>query len=131
MLELYNLGISEDEIKELIGQCGDIVFMDNDEVIEKIKLLEMIGCSNSQIRNIIICNPCYLIRFKEDLVGLFKKFIEIGIDGLEMLFDSNPFLLNIDAFEIDNYIKKKIYSGTSKEDILDGFWNNPNIIDEI
>lgn len=131
MLELYNLGISEDEIKLMIEQCSEILMMDASEIVEKVELLESIGCSNSQIKNIITCNPCYLSRFNEDIIKLFGKLIEIGIDSLELLFDSNPFLLNIDAFEIDEYIIKGLDKGLVLESIIDEIWCNPSIMDDI
>jgi len=130
MLELYNLGIKEQDIKFIVEQCPDILEMTNEEIIEKIELLKLIECSDIHIRNIISSNPNYLTRLNKDIIDLINKLSKLGFSCLNLLFDSNPFLLNKDAFEIDDYIKLKLNQGNSLVNIIDEIESNPYIIDE-
>ena len=131
MLELYNLGIQEQELKFIIEQCPNILKISTYEVLEKIEILKLIECSESVIRNIIISNPHYLNRINNDIINLIKKLTTLGIDCLNLFFDSNPFFLNKDVFEIDNYINTRIKMGLTIEDIINELEENPYIIDEI
>ena len=99
--------------------------------VDCIKILKYIDCLDRHIQNILICNPFYLYRSIDDVVKLIKKLLEIGMTNINLLFDSNPFLLNKDAYEIDDYINKKINNGKTLEDIVDEIDSNPYIIDEI
>ena len=130
MLELYNLGIQEQELKFIIEQCPEILDTPEKEIKEKIELLKLIECSEIHIRNIICSNPNYLTRLNKDITDLMKKLSTLGLNTLNLLFDSNPFLLNKDSFEIDDYITKKQKQGESLIDILDEIESNPYIIDE-
>ena len=55
------------------------------------------------------------------LIPLFKN----------LLIDSNPFLLNNDSYEIDEFILKKKNDGLTISDISDLIDSNPYIINEI
>ena len=48
-----------------------------------------------------------------------------------LLFDSNPWLLNKDLFEIEEFIEKKQEEGLLLEEIVDLMDSNPYVIDEI
>lgn len=131
MIELYNLGLSENEIKNIIEMCPEIINFSNDDIVDNIKVLKDIDCLDRHIRNILICNPFYLYRDIEDILNLINKLLEIGMTNINLLFDSNPFLLNKDDYEIDDYINKQISAGKTIEDIVDEIDSNPYIIDEM
>ena len=64
------------------------------------------------IKNIFICNPYYLTRNSKDINKLIDKLYEIGLKNLQIIFDSNPYILNYSNKYIDDivsiYKKKKI-----------------------
>ena len=131
MIELYNLGLTDSNIKEIIQVCPNIVELTNEEIINNINILKDIGCSNNQIKNIILSNPFYLDRLLEDITSLIVKLVELRITNITLLFSNNPLLLNKDAYEIDKYISSQILAGKKIENIVDEFESNPYIIDEI
>ena len=130
MLEFYNLGIEEKDLLEMIKTCNEIKELEDEEIISKINLLKDLDCTNKQIRNILITNPFYLDRIETDIIKLIKTLLELGFKDLNILFDSNPNILNKDSFEIDNYIEEKI-SEKSLEEIIDDLDSNPYLFDEI
>lgn len=128
---LFELGINEDDIKSMIELCPMITDMSDDEIKKKIDMLSFIGCNNRHIRNIIVSNPNYLDRIDDDIVKLINYLNKIGVSNIYLLFDSNPYLLNRDVFEIEEYVNNRYEDGMSFEEILDELESNPYIIDEI
>ena len=84
----------------------------------------------NQVINIISCNPLYLDRLDDDIVKLIKYLIKKGFNTLNILFDSNPYILNLDVFEIDNYISKRLEKEQLK-DIIDDLESNTYLFNEI
>lgn len=130
MDKLFELGISDIDMKNIIEQIPGIINMNNNEISEKIDLLKYVGCSDRQIKNIIIGNPDYLDRINEDILKLIGYLKRIGFDDLSLLFESNPSFLNYDVFEIRNYIDDQIGKEKEIDDIIDEIESNPYIIDE-
>lgn len=128
---LFSLGISDDDIKNMLEQCPEIMEMSETEIREKIEILTYVECNDRHIRNIIASNPYYLDRFNSDVLKLISYLKEIGVSNLNLLFESNPYLLNKDAFEIREYIDTRKKDGMELEDIVDEFESNPYIIDEM
>lgn len=128
---LFELGISDNDLKFILEQCPNIVDMEKDEIKEKIDILTYVGCKERHIKNIIVSNPYYLDRFNEDLLKLISYLKQIGFTNIYLLFEANPYFLNKDAFEIIEYVDKKIKIGMSLEDIVDEIESDPYIIDEI
>lgn len=129
MLELYNLGITEKDIKYILETNPQIKEISKEEIINLINILKQINCSPDIIKNIIITNPFYLTRIDTDIIELINKLEQLELSNLNYLFDANPYLLNKDAFEIDEFIKeqtKKYYT----KDIFNMFESNPYIMDE-
>lgn len=129
MLELYNLGINEAEIKDVFEINPQIKNISSEQILKLITILKQIDCNDRIIRNIIITNPFYLTRLDTDIINLMNKLVSIGLRNLNILFDTNPYLLNKDAFEIDNFIKEQ-QKKYSLEEIVNIIDNNPYIIDE-
>ena len=130
MEELYNYNLNDSDIKEMISINNDILSLSNEEIKNIVELLLKINCNDKQIRNILISNPFYLSRCISDVIDLIKKLMNLGITSLNILFDSNPWLLNKDVFELDDYINQELNNKTLEE-IVDELESNPYIIDEI
>ena len=102
-----------------------------DEIREKIDILRYVECNDRHIRNIIVSNPYYLDRINNDVLKLVMYLKEIGISCINLLLETNPYLLNRDVFEIKEYIDSKKNMGLSLWEIVDEFESNPYIIDEM
>lgn len=119
MNELLLFGINEEEIKEINEKSNVLKDVTDKEIKDRINLLREINCEDKIIKNIIISNPDYLNRSVDDILKLIKKLLELNIERIDITFDGNPWLLNKDDFEIDEFIKEKKESGMDYEDILD------------
>lgn len=128
---LFKIGIDEKDIKNMIEQCPVILEMNSLEIERKIEILRQIGCEDRHIRNILICNPYYLDRLDTDIIKLINSLVKNKFDCINLLLDSNPFILNKDDFEIENYINNKLTEGLSLEDIVDELDSNPYLFDEM
>ena len=53
-----------------------------------------------------------------------------GFKDINLLFDTNPYFLNYDVFEIEDYINKQVISGMNIEEIIDVIEENPYVIEE-
>lgn len=128
---LKKLEISEKTIKQMLEICPNIKNLKEEDFLEKVDILKRIKCDNIQIKNIISSNSTYLDRSSKDIENLINKMYEIGFTELNILFDGNPYILNLDAYEIENYIKNKEKNGELKEDIIDNLSSNPFLFEEI
>jgi len=116
---LIRYGFSIEEIKNMMDTNDSIDTVMDKDIYTLIEILEKEGCSERQIKNIFLCNPFYLTRKVYDVINLIKKLYEIGCSHLNLLFDSNPYLLNLQEEEIEGFVNKQIHEGHSKEEVLD------------
>ena len=116
---------------ELIDACPNIENLSDREIKEKIMILTRIGCNKRHTKNIIESNPNFLDRSTDDVLKLIKKLLDLGFTNIEILFDSNPYILNLDAYEIDNYVQEQLNAGISLEDIVDKLESEPYLFNEI
>jgi len=130
MFELLNIGIDEINLKYMLESNPNIQELTDEEIKEKIELLKQIDCSDSHIKNIIIANPWYLDRCNTDVIEFIKKLISLGLTRIDLLINDNPHLLNVDVFELEDFIDKKIEENYTLEEIIDMFEENSNIIFE-
>ena len=114
---LLELGIDVKDINNIIEMNKNLV--DYEDYKKNVEVLKMIGCDDKEIRNIIISNPNFIIRNNGDVVKLIKVFNNYSFTDLDMLFDSNPYLLNLDDFELIDFLMKKEKEGLSKQEIID------------
>lgn len=131
MVELYNIGINDEIIKSMLEINPEICDLEDQDIIDKKKLLKIINCSNKEIKNIICSNPNYLNRTNEEITKLFGYLLKTGFKYLNILIDSNPFILNLEPFEIKNYINNRINNGENINDIVDDLDSNPYLFQEI
>lgn len=131
MVELYNIGISDNTLKSMIEINPEITELTKEEIIKKEELLKKNNCSKTQILNIISSNPMYLNRENNDIELLLNYLQKTGFTCLNILFDSNPYILNLDSFEIEKYINDRINKGEKLEDIVDNLDSNPYLFQEV
>ena len=131
MIELYNIGISEGTIKNMLEVNPEIKDMSEKEIKEKVLILEKIGCFNDQIINIISSNPTFLSRTKGEILNLVKTLVDYKFKTLNVLLDSNSYILNLEPFEIKNYIEKRVKQGELLEDVIDDLDSNPILFNEM
>lgn len=103
----------------------------NSSVLEKVKLLEAFNFKKEEINNIITSNPMILTSCDEDIIKLLEFLNLVGFSNLNLLIDSNPDILNLEVFEIENYIKNKELSGEDLEDIVDNLEQDPSLFNEM
>lgn len=116
---LIQYGFSIEEIQNMLNTNFIIESIDDRLIYELIDNLKEIGCNNNHLRNIFICNPFCLTNSLPNIKELIKKLHELGYDSLYTLFDSNPYLLNLTAKDIDESYHNMLDKGMSKEDYLD------------
>lgn len=128
---LKKLGIGEITIKEMKEICPNIIDMEKEEILEKIEILRKINCNKMQIRNIISSNAMYLDRLSTDVNKLIKKLKEMGFETLNILIEENPYILNLDDFEVENYITKRLEKGEKQKEIVEDMTLNPLLFNEV
>lgn len=131
MEELFNLGLNEKDIYNILEICPTIKELSIEEIKEKLDILDYLECNNRIKKNIIESNPNYLDRINIDILKLIKKLRNFGFSDINLLLDANPYILNLDDFEIENYINKKIKEGENLEDIVSNLSSNPYLFNEI
>jgi hypothetical protein len=126
-----NFDIYENDFKMMLeNNCSlnEVTFSDAEKLVD---FLRKIGCDKRLIRNTIMSNALVLSRLVPDLEKLVAKLRQIGLTDIVDLLDANPYILNLDAYEIDDYIKKKEESGESFEDIVAALESEPALFLEI
>ena len=131
MEELYNLGISDTTLKCMIEINPEIFEMSNNEINAKKNILKRINCTDREILNIISSNALMLNRTNSGLNDLINYLKELGFDNLNILFDSNPYILNLEPFEIKRYIDDRLNDGESIDDVIDELDSNPYLFNEL
>lgn len=131
MEELYDLGISEFTIKSMLELYPNIKEFTVEEIRKKIEYLKKLNCSKNQIINIISSNPFYLDRTNDEIILLINKLNDLHFNTLNILFDSNPFILNLEPFEIDNYLNNRMNNNEKIEEIIDDLESNPYLFFEM
>ncbi len=125
---LIRYGFSIEEIKNMMDSNQEIEDIEDKAIYELIDILINIGCINSQIKNIFICNPFCISRSIIEIHKSIDKYKELGLANLNIMFDSNPYLLNLEDIEIEKIYNDSIEKGYTKEQIYNYFYNNSNRI---
>ena len=124
---LIRFGFTIDEIQSMMNTNDSIDTVSDKDIYELIDILKNVGCNETHIKNIILCNPFYLTRDVLKVHRLIQKLYEIGCSYLYLLFDSNPYILNLNDSDLNKLYNKKIHEGFTREEIID-FINYERII---
>ena len=119
MSYLYDIGINKDELDDIISENNNIIYLGDSDIYELIYLFADIGFDTKEIKEIIVENASILSRNVDDIIKLIRKLKEIGVEDIKELFLSNPWVLNMDDFEIDSFIENKLNDGVDSCDILE------------
>ena len=120
---LIKYGFTIEEFQNMLLDNPDISDITDNSILTIINYLVDNGCSNSQIRNILIANPYILSSDLDEISILIDRFKKL-FDNINLLFDSNPFILNWNLKKLNNFISKMIDSDYSMEYIYDYLLNN-------
>ena len=117
---LYNLDLNENEILDIADANGEVQDLSEEEMIKYIYVLIDIGCTQKQIHTIITSNPAYFSRDVDDVGTFLRKLKSYDVD-VSLALEANPWLLNKDSFELDEFINEKRSLGIADDKILDNF----------
>ena len=115
---LYNLDLNENEILDIAEANGEVQDLSEEEIIKYIYVLIDIGCTQKQIHTIITSNPAYFSRDIDDVGTFLRKLKSYDVD-VSLALEANPWLLNKDSFELDEFINEKRSLGIADDKILD------------
>jgi len=124
---LLKLGLNENEIKNIIEFNSFIIEEDNKDIEKIVFLLKSINMNENNIKELVISNPMVLNRTYEDIYNLILKLKEYKFDSINYLLEANPYFINYDVYEIENYYNSK---ENSIEEVTEMIENNPFIIEE-
>lgn len=125
------MGISKENLENILNIYSNLKNITDIEVIRKKNILKQIGCSDFQIINIIGCNVMFLNRTDESIIKLLYYLYSKGFTTLSILLDSNPYILNLEIFEIEKYLEIRLQNNELLEDIIDAMESNPALFNEI
>ena len=117
---LYNLDLNENEILDIVDANEEVKDLSEEEMLKYIYILIDIGCTQKQIHTIITSNPAYFSRDVDDVGTFLRKLKSYDID-VSLAVEANPWLLNKDSFELDEFINEKRSLGIADDKILDNF----------
>ena len=117
---LYNLDLNENEILDIAEANGEVQDLSEEEMIKYIYVLIDIGCTQKQIHTIVTSNPAYFSRDIDDVGTFLRKLKSYDVD-VSLALEANPWLLNKDSFELDEFINEKRSLGIADDKILDNF----------
>ena len=114
------LGFSDKDIDAIIKLNPSLEEYDQKNIKDNINILKDIGCSDLYIKNIIVNNTYFLNNKKNDTLSLIKYLKdELGFVELDLLFDSNAYLLNIEKKYLKEFVDEKMQEGKKLEEIRD------------
>lgn len=128
---LSNLNISTNDFKLMLENNPYLDEVTISEAEKLVHYLKGIGCSERLVRDIIINNALVLSRSISDLEKLVSKLRSIGLTDVVDLLDANPYVLNLDAYEIDDYIKKRELAGEDFNNIVENLESEPALFLEM
>ena len=119
MEELYNYNLDDEDIKHILEINNDIFTLTSSEILEKINILINLGCSIDTIKHVIVTNPYFLTNELIDIKNLINILSYLDIINYEEILNINPFILNNNVYDMEEYIKINKNKGYSDKYILD------------
>ncbi|MBQ6323925.1 MAG: hypothetical protein IJI22_03735 [Bacilli bacterium] len=123
---LIRFGFSIEDIKNMMDTNIYINSVSDTNVKKLIDILEKCDCTTVQIRDILLCNPFYLNQEINTVKETIKYLEKFGFKKLNILFGTNPYLLNLNCLEISEIINTLKDKKASVEEIIDYF--NYNLV---
>ena len=65
-----------------------------------------------------------------EILSLIITLKKLGFTCINILLDSNPYILNLEPFEIKNYIDNRIKKGETLEEIVDNLESEPYLFND-
>ena len=103
---LIRYGFTIDEIKNIMNSNQYFENINDKDIYSLIDILGKCGCMSNHIKNIFITNPFIFNRKISDILDTINFLSDIGLNNLFILFDTNPYILNIDYKELNRIYKK-------------------------
>ncbi len=122
---LYNLDLNENEILDIVDANSEVKDLSEEDIIKYIYILIDVGCTQKQIHNIVTSNPFYFSRDINDVGKFLRRLNSLNVSDLADVLDSNPWLLNKDSFELDEFLMKE-RNTDSLDEILERFLTSFN-----
>ncbi len=122
---LYNLDLNENEILDIVDANGEVKDLSEEDIIKYIYILIDVGCTQKQIHNIVTSNPFYFSRDINDVGKFLRRLNSLNVSDLADVLDSNPWLLNKDSFELDEFLMNE-KNTDSLDEILERFLTSFN-----
>lgn len=122
---LYNLDLNENEILDIVDANGEVKDLSEEDIIKYIYILIDVGCTQKQIHNIVTSNPFYFSRDINDVGKFLRRLNSLNVSDLADVLDSNPWLLNKDLFELDEFLMNE-RNTDSLDEILERFLTSFN-----
>lgn len=112
LLQLFK----KEEIDKLLEIHPEIKYQSKDQIRKILKFLADQNCTNQIMRNVINTNPFLLTRDIGELEELKEKLESYEITHLEKVYDTYPFILLKNAYEIDTFFFQKMKEGIGEEE---------------
>lgn len=122
---LYNLDLNENEILDIVDANNEVKDLSEEDIIKYIYILIDVGCTQKQIHNIVTSNPFYFSRDINDVGKFLRRLNSLNVSDLADVLDSNPWLLNKDSFELDEFLMNE-RNTDSLDEILERFLTSFN-----
>ncbi len=117
---LGKIGFNEKDIEGLFTINPSLEEYDVKKAEKNINILKNIGCSNLYIKEIIINNSYFLSNEEKDTKELMTYLKEeLKFTDLDLLFDSNAYLLNLKKEYLEEFVKEKKKKHVPLEKIRD------------
>lgn len=131
MEDLIDVALDDTSIRAMVEMNPNVKELSMEEIRNKMRILQGIGCSLNQAINIITSNSMFLDRSDDEVINLIKYLSSKGFSTLNILFDSNPYILNLEVNEIDSYINNRLKNNEILSDIIDDLDGNPILFNEM
>ncbi|MBQ6135051.1 MAG: hypothetical protein IJI60_01900 [Bacilli bacterium] len=116
---LIRFGFTMEEIKNMMDTNDKIEETSDKNINEILDILKNIDCEEAQIKNIFLCNPFCLTKESKEIKNLIQKIKEIHFQKPALLLDSNPYLLNMQTEELEEWMNQKKQDNLTEEQIKD------------
>ena len=130
LLRKVGIILSKNTLAQMLEVSPDLKDLTSEEAEIRIQLLRDIGCSDRKISGIVSSSCSYLLKSISDINELFDTLSGYGFTNLNSLFFANPLILDLDSFEIEEYINGRIESGEIEEDIVNELQDKPYLFRE-